>query len=774
MMNLRKEQVEFFSLIDSILTALKVEKDFNLEDLLGNINISVNPFDFLFKIISRVADRDSIIDFLVKTLTYSLPVLEVGVKGVLLANLKNILSCNADPWIPQNLRKDPTLVDYKTQTDRGVVFNPATIDYKGIFKYDPRSEMGQSFYYGANTWYTVQNDPEEDKKYYRYQDAYKVAAKLIQEKEDNGDNAENGDKIEDLITKVSDIDTIYEMARANDFNVFMWFVMRQCNFTNLKDFEEYEGPNLGVIRGDNNSLGNIKAGEVYRQDKTNILSLCTKGAKIAFNADGTINSDEKSFIELLPFSSNCNSANWYTNRSTYFNYLLPEKYRKPRIFEDENAICNLAYEEKSYENIEKEYTLLPHGNLRFTILPKPAVHTPLLKQIPFIFTKILFNKDGIPDKKGRFSVRLSEKPSYKDKTGAASDLLKASIYSYEVYSIKENEVIGQLDINIKTNQYEFLPYDEHDITEALYECYPGLTVYEFNYDFIMGMQLFDPKTIAIQLMQIGLGVGVGVNVGLKTNKTETAYQMRVSEIIKEIIESDAYEASDCFFKFSNEKYEKLLNDAEIKRAQGYAFADTSNKMVNVNAKEVFAILNEFDDNATLQENEDVFKRAINSVTATITDEVFPEEKYNVELNILYNLIKALVMAILDVLLSPKLMLLFEVNKTLMQGSNETLDMEELMMMLSGLIKQLVIEIRDMILQMIMDWVMQLIGEIVDKLKSLLLEEQFRFYTDLIKKLIEECSFNFPLFGKRKLLDSQLDLVNYADIDPVDKPNDSNC
>lgn len=770
---MKKEQVEFLAVLDTIIMALKTSKDINIEELLGNINVSMNPFDFLIKIINKLVGYDEMLKWLVDTLTYTLPVIEVGVKGVLLANLKNMLSCTLDPKIPENFRKENNLFGFNNKSTKGCVFNVANIDYKGIFRYHPQSEIGQSYYFGTQTYYTVSGDVNENAKYYKYQDAYIQALQNY---------IDSGIKIESKIAKNSEIDNTYQLARANDFNAFLWFIIHQCNFTNLLELEISKPPyNLGVVsEGDNLTQGQVYYITNENKIKTTELSLCTKAPILEVQTDGeTIKRGE---VELLPFSSTNNSGNWYVNRGSYFKYLAPKKKEITREFDKEFAICNIAYE--NY-NEGKNNKLYPYGNLRFTILPAPSIHTPLLKEPPWRIIKFLFNKDGEADKKGKYSVQLkNSKPVYyneklqsQDSDGTSITLAKCKYYGYEVVSIIDGTTQGEILVNVKTGKYEFRPAPDHsdeDIYSAMYECYPGLTVYEFNYDFVMGMQLYDPKVIARQLIETVLGVGLGLDISLSTNKTETAYQMRIANIVKEIVEADAYEVSDCFFTFSNEKYDELLNDAEKKRAQGYSFANSSNRLTSVSLADAYAVLNEFNDNATLQENQDVFTRAFNNVTATITQEVLPEDKYNVKLDIITKLIQGLILALMEVILSPKVIMLFEVNRQLMGGTDVDISFEDFLKMISGLIVQIITELRDMILQMILDWVLQLIGELISKLSVFLLEEQLRFYTELIKRLLEECKISFPLFGRRKLLDSQLDVINYADIDEVEKPKDSNC
>lgn len=772
--NMKKEQVEFLAVLDAIIMALKTSKDINIEELLGNINVSANPFDFLIKIIVKMVGYDEMVKWLVNVLTYSLPVIEVGVKGILLANLKNMLSCTLDPKIPAYMRKEDNLFGFNNKSARGIDFNLANIDYKGIFRYHPQSEVGQTYYFGTQTYYTVNGDTNLDTKYYKFSDAYKQA--LATYKIEPSVNS----KIENSIIKRSEIDSIYQLARANDFNAFLWFIINQCNFTNILEWNTNEKPyNLGIIK--DKGVNTPKQGGVYYATnnggniQTTVLSICSKAPKLKIDEKG--DSTLEGETELIPFSSTNNSGNWYVNRGSYFKYLLPKKKEISRNYEEEFAICNLAYEENNYATVNEK--LYPYGNLKFTILPAPAIHTPLLKEPPWRIIKFLFDKDGKPDKNGKYSVKLEDsKPEYLSSTDIKDtvDLNVARYYGYKVKSIITNENIGYILVNIKTGDYEFIPNssDYSIIYQSLYECYPGLTVYEFNYDFVMGMQLYDPKVIARQLVETTLGVGLGVNISLSTNKTETAYQMRIANVVKEIVEADAYEVSDCFFSFSNEKYDELLNEAEKKRAQGYSFANSSNRMTNVSLDEAYAILNEFNDDATLQENQDVFTRAFNNVTASITQEVLPEDKYNVKLDIITKLIQGLVLALMEVILSPKVVMLFEVNRRLMGGTDMDISFEDFLKMINGLIIQIITELRDMILQMMIDWVLQIIGELADKLRSLLLEEQFRFYAELLKRLLQECKINFPLFGHRKLLDSQLDIVDFADIDEVEKPKDSNC
>ena len=54
---------------------------------------------------------------------------------------------------------------------------------------------------------------------------------------------------------------------------------------------------------------------------------------------------------------------------------------------------------------------------------------------------------------------------------------------------------------------------------------------------------------------------------------------------------------------------------------------------------------------------------------------------------------------------------------------------------------------------------------------MLVKEQLDYYSRLMKLLFKACSFKA---SHRSPLDTKLDVVDYADIDPIDKPKESNC
>jgi hypothetical protein len=291
----------------------------------------------------------------------------------------------------------------------------------------------------------------------------------------------------------------------------------------------------------------------------------------------------------------------------------------------------------------------------------------------------------------------------------------------------------------------------------------------------MSQQLFEPTVVASKLMSsllmLRYGYGGNINFGLGISKSETAYQMRIAQIVKNIVETTAYEVSDCFYTFDNSKYDAMLNDAELKRSQNYPLNNNGLGSEAINGNDFYSILNEFDTNATLQENTDVFKRAFNQVTANITDEVLPQDAYKIKFSIITDILKSLTSILVESLITPKIILLFEVNKHLMGDEGEITDIEDFLKSITSLIVSIVSELRDLILKELIRFVMEFLEKLFNVLKDELIKEQLEYYSKLIKLLWEACAFKA---SHRKNLESELDHVEGADIDIVEKPLEDKC
>lgn len=693
------------ALVDKVLTIMEIM----VVDPSVALTFSSNPIGYLIQLLKHLGvTREEIELWLTNFLVYIIPVLEISVKAILLTNLKNMISCSVDPRIPEKYRKRhkaPT--DYNTSQEYGIDINIESIDFMDKLSINPLGKFGSDWYFG-----------------------------------------------------LEGIEDSYKFARADDMDAFLWFVIHKGKFPNSAKVSDVHtladnmhsmvsqpasvAPSdatllspLEVMYGDNNP-SSILLGNTFTYDDGHIVSMCIDNK--------TDESDNIVHSTIVPVSDDWTSVNWYARRTDQLGKNLGfgwevnqkngnTKYKgKGRDFGKERGLCNIQYLDQA--SSDAPLTGLVNNKLRFTILPRPYVHTPILLkgEAPWQFKKMLFDDKGNFDANGKFT--------FAEGTVSESDGGDEIIFTTPHAETK---------LNVKSR--EVTVDNPEELAKDLMECYPGLTVFEFNYDYVMSIKLFDAKVLAHSLMESVLNMNMGISVGLGVRHQEGTETIK--EIIKNILESDDSEINDCYYTFDNSKYDALLRKAEEKRARQERFCNVTHETGLFDS--VNDILNEYDANAELHEQVDVLHRAITQAAVTVSEGVEESDKFDVEFNFIFDLIEALTTAIVNGILSPKVLMLLEVNQKIMGGTWEKFTLKDLIQALSSIIVAIVKEIRDMVIQELRKLVLKALEPIIQMLASILLREQLENYADAILEIIRNCQFN-------KYKDTKLDTVDYADID----------
>ena len=822
------EKRELLAFIDAIISILEQQEDNRLADI-DTLNLSVNPFELLLSVIQKFVSLEEMTYWLSKTLTVILPIIEVGVKGVLLSNLKGKIDCNIDPTIPEYMRRSSILIKegVDDQDERGINIFVPSIDFKNMLSVSPLSKEGQSMYFGTKVYYTYNHDDyviEDGKKHKRKFLSYDDAVK----------NATKNNIPVSFIKEDGEVSSVYELVRAQDFNAFLWFVMNKAKFiVNGKEIPNNQTV-FDCFETDENISGESTAsyspGYLISNDSYNNLLCIKMKADVISNeikqysnvmdkmqvANLQIVSDAFSSKEIkyqfVSVSNQLNGCNWYVNSKNYLNYLVSSKDRSSRDYNKDKAICHIKYlnsntTSKAYGNV--------HSNcFNFTILPKPSIIYPKIglsseecsgatydvvhSNLSFR-KKILLNKNGQIDKNGKYSVNLNnytvngfekfsmglkgrkldgeeivevvKEPTFKeDGTCTEHGIINYNYYLYKV-----------VDIYNKSEENYYVAYKTSDKTLSivkenndnynsvnlpsnyLYECYKQTTVYEFNFDYVMGMRLFDPEVVASQLIENVLNMSFNISANLNIN--DMFYQQKIKETVKKIVESTDYTVADCFYQFSNAKYDEMLRKAEEKRSKSQEFGASSDENISFDPSEILEMLSDFDDDAELVENIDVIKNSFEFASELLSSGVNDEDAYAFKVEFINNLIISLVYVVVDSLMSPKIIMLFQINKHLLGDLSENYNFETFLESISDLLVSIVKEVRDMILKQILDWAMEILRKLKDKLVNALVKEQYMYYVRLMQQLIKACRINRNA--------SEIENVDYADIDEIttEQPNE---
>ena len=743
MASLKKEQSETMATVDT--AKAMIDKVLTIMEIMVSMpslstTMSTNPMGFLLQLLEHAGvTYEDLKLWLTDFLIYVVPAMEIGVKTVLLTNLKNMVSCSVDPRIPEKYRKRHKGINERnTPNEYGIDINVESIDYLDKMSVSPLSDYGRDMYFG-----------------------------------------------------LYGVDDVYKFARADDFDAFLWFVIHKGKFpmttnvsTDLHEFNDRihgsgsyhiaeENPSLfkelNLTPDSNENASSILPGNTFGYKEVvgaNIISMCIDALR-----------DENDQIvhnTLVPISDDLTSVNWYVRRKDQLGANIFGSYaaakaekteyvdkkgrtrekttgsstkNKTRDYSKEKAICNLQYIDSAYG--DQEITGLANNKIRFTILPKPLVHIPNIAEgePPWRFKRMLFDAEGNYDPNGKYTIGIND-----------DDHL--------------TYLGGAIAIDAKSGSVTVT--DKEKVMKNLIECYPGLTVYEFNYDYVMGLKLFDAKVLASTLLQTLVNTRVGINLSIYQKHQEATEKIKT--IIKQIVSADDTETNECFFTFDNSKYDELLRSAELKRAKRQAFGNVTKEAGVFDS--VNDILKEYDSVTELHEKKDILSRAINQAAVSLSEGSDEKDRYNVEYSFVFDLIENLILAMMNAIMTPKVLMLLEVNQRIMGGTWEKFTVEDLLKAMVGVINAMVKELRDLLIQELLKLLMKVLQPIIEMLGSIIVRERLEYYADVIENIIKNCPTIWFSFGNQDL-ETKLDTVDYADIDVSttragEQPNTNNC
>ena len=138
MANLKQVKSESLALIDAVMSILDKYPELSNGNTYLSVNTSTNPFEFLMDCFKGTVGYDVLINIISSFISTGLPALEVAVKGVLLTNIKNLLTCSLNPFITDDILRE------------GIVFDLSQIDITDKLRYSPISQKGKYYYFGCN------------------------------------------------------------------------------------------------------------------------------------------------------------------------------------------------------------------------------------------------------------------------------------------------------------------------------------------------------------------------------------------------------------------------------------------------------------------------------------------------------------------------------------------------------------------------------------------------------------------------------------------------
>ena len=680
MANLQKTKSEALATIDAALAILNKFPEIETANSTLSFNTSSNPFPFLMDCFKSTTGYNILIKILSKFIMLGLPAVEIAVKGVLLANIKNILSCAIDPFISDEILRN------------GIVFNLQQIDITDTLRYSPLDEIGKYYYFDNYKKSTVTDSTGKKKQI-------------------------------DIPKQVDDLKV------SKDFNCLIWYMKH------IASFREVWGQQPDAKGGRTNDIEN---NDTYWNNKK---KKCRKGAGIVTleynvrpeglrNAEGYgMSSGDASYAGLQTPYGEClhvflgnvkEKSNEEGNKqqNAYIEATKALMEANEQISIAEKAIEDIKKQQKKYEQDRKKGKITQE---HYTVLIGDC-----RKQIEDKEKKVNAIKDKIKTDKEK-----------------------------KVNAIKE---LRKIQANMTNNDYR-------KITQNYYY---RRTLVEFNTDYVMSLKLFDPKVVTAQLLDSLMGL---LNIDLNLTYKQMLIKNEVKKMVQMIVETDDTVVSDCFFTFTNDDYNAMLEKAELNRAKLFSINGEQNTTTTIDPKEILRSLNELDDSAIQSGDTTVIEHALTEISGNITTMDAMEGdaiNFGARMNFIENLMNNLAYVITSAVLSPKVYLLILINLEIL-GKDTNFNLEGFIGQFKQLIASEIRTIRDQLIEYLNNELKPILDNIKTEIAVKIGIEQAQYYYRLMKKIID-CF-------KRKgtTLDFTIDSVEHADIITEEQtPKNAEC
>lgn len=298
------------------------------------------------------------------------------------------------------------------------------------------------------------------------------------------------------------------------------------------------------------------------------------------------------------------------------------------------------------------------------------------------------------------------------------------------------------------------------------------SMYKYNWDYLNNIQILKPKLLLVGLCEYLLGFSLSTISSTNINFTKKLIESKLSSAIKSVIEANDMEVEDCYMEFSNDEVNAMLEEMLLSRYNATTYGGETATVRVHDTKKYIAMLDQVNANTSVEGNMTTITKLVTEVTTDPGTEGSIDYglKISTDGNILKKLLWAIVMPLLMSIFTPQVMLLLYMNFKLMgitkidtfNGQDFTKIINLIMNKIFGLLKSIILFIKDKIVELLLILFYEKILPILMQYQAILLLERITFWLVILKDAIS-CLPRFEF--KRNKVIGAIDSVDYADIIP---------
>lgn len=239
----------------------------------------------------------------------------------------------------------------------------------------------------------------------------------------------------------------------------------------------------------------------------------------------------------------------------------------------------------------------------------------------------------------------------------------------------------------------------------------GMKLTDVNNDFIDSISLFGSDKMLNSIIDSLFG---SISFSIKKSKKQLLREAEIDKVINDIINADETKViDDSYFSFSNEDA-RLFETIVENRRNGVVIIEGSNPIESTIPIDSLTTFNQQITTATTTvQKAAAISAGLDDLAAKSAEGVDAKDIYTVKLNFIDNIIKKLMSAIANIVLSPKLIMIYALNHSIVYGTSFG-DALDFMKKNKMLIKSILNGIRDAIIGVLLKEVLKAITDLVSK------------------------------------------------------------
>lgn len=634
----------------------------------------IDAFEYIRLLLSRFVGEDEVIKMLSKFISLYIPVVEASVKTLLLAELKNFRPCT----ISQNFFISDNLIR------NGIPIGERELDMMNQLHFNPIDELNDGSVIRRKVYFGNEN-----------------------------------------------VNVVDDLRYSPDLNSFIWFVLNVS-----REREAWHGTSVmqSFAKGDVDLFTNLPN-----------------------EKDVPKNSITGEALNRLDYNTNLYNAQWHIDNKPYFDSvftLVNTRHNDNLNIQGDPAIIpnraihlsglhfffgNAEPMNKSEVSIRYKELSFLKNRVRELEVEKRNVQNEIdklnleLVEIEEHYTTILFNREESPFNTltTPMNVTLEE---YKSEV--AETKRKLSEYERRLVELNDEQELIKADIVLKQEEYDRITFDDYRLAHQ--NKYYRKPLIQFNFDYVTRTKFLDEKVISAYLVQWLINKRLNVNVSASLSFREELVNKEIEKIIDSVLETDDMIVSDCFFNFSNDKYNQMLDDAE----RTYNNKEPQNIERNrAFIKEMFAGVDGITSDMSKEEMAEVIGSVMSNVLAKEPN-TNTKSKFKLDGTVwlkgdfISGLIRELVNVIARSVLGPKVYLLMLVNQRVTGVGKNSVSFSEWIKSMKAMLVKLIRQIKDMVLRFLLEQLEEVMRDIIEFNLTAKVKEQLDYYLKQLRQALK--------------------------------------